>query len=163
MSCPALTGAVWRAIAFDEREEPRMRMSAGLHHAVLGGFFLFLSCNAFAGEHDGEITRIVAKAVEGWTPALTCSVLNDDIAQDIRTFWSKERSDITRILIKAAVEPDLIAEIARTTDPRAMMQKTEGSAVDLISYCKQNSNWMRDAQLMKIPLPSLEIKKFMAN
>jgi hypothetical protein len=117
--------------------------------------------SAVAGPKDEKIRAVMVEAVSKWTPALTCSVLNPQMAAETRAFWDKERAAVTPMLLAAKVAPDLISDIANMTDPKAMMQRTEGSAADLIRFCNENKAWFRDLQLFTIPLPSLEVQKIL--
>jgi hypothetical protein len=107
---------------------------------------------AFGGPKDAAVEAAVDKAVADWAPVLSCSATIPPDFPNYRKVWDEDRVALAQILIKGGVAPDVIARIADKTEPKAMTAPLEGSAADLVAYCKANPSWFNGLQMMTISM-----------
>ena len=115
-----------------------------LLRAIAALAFFCLASLAAAGQRDAEIEALVDKAVEERTFLVSCSALSEYLYTSTLKYWEFDRKNaVMPLLVKLGVAPEVFVRLIKKTESKNLMVKINGTAGELISYCRDNQDLMK--------------------
>lgn len=115
---------------------------------------------AVAGPHDDDILAIAEASVEPWSRILSCTIISEAHGF-VMPRWIEDLAELTEVLAEGDVDPAVAEQVLKLLAPEAMLAPTRGSAADFIAFCNADPQWERSYQLLRVPLPVLEIDRLL--
>jgi hypothetical protein len=120
---------------------------------------LYLGEDTLAGPKDAEVEAAVDLAVADWAPTLTCHVLEPEGFKIILDLWNSDREKAVSLLISAKTDEAVVKRIIEKTEPENVMIKTNGSAKELIAFCKSHPDWLAIWTRFENAMLSIRVKR----
>jgi hypothetical protein len=117
---------------------------------------------ALAGPNDARIEAAVDKAIADWGRFLVCTVLDQRDHQSMLQLWRMERDFLIKVILEQQVDPVAAARIAAKTDIPTLLKPLDGTAKDLVAYCKTDPEWKSRFLMHTITVPSADLKDLLA-
>ena len=122
-------------------------------------FLAIATLTSLAGPKDQAVEAAVDKAVQDWTLALSCSVLEPTGHKLYLDTWNADRMELANVLIKGGVAPEVMVRIAQKTELDILLVPTKGSAAELIAYCQAHTGWMERMFRLEVAMLKHDVEK----